>query len=535
MHSQALNVVAKLLSDSHLTDVVSLAVPPPQQEDKEGDDGKGDTDDVEGDGDQDLDNDNAPEVTVADVTQWLTGDGKTLMDTLVASISGGSLEPMPKKLCNRWQEIMDKCKELHATFQDATTAAFDAAITMASGGEEDSEDKDSNFAEEVRIMTNLWMTLVTLQSLVPQWGKPASPWCHSVVDLAKAAVPHQDEPSCMSTICRICRDIAAVPEPSGMDESIMQKARGLRTRVQEKALQQMRQGAQDDLGDFATHLVANKCRDASGQLLFLPEGVQLDKLMAGNKSTDEATFTALTQMSASQPVGKHKIFTYTDTLQAVTAGSVAEEEDVALVGVIQGLCKLNECQRMASAAALVEFHDVPSCPLTELKQGNMPVSYLKQLAATQAAVEAAKGYVARWASGSAKVKVPDQLNRVITRFTWLVERADVFVASRKTLLAELVSTIIADTVAEAEKCVPKNWRGIVGKSASELNEGLAKELILGSPSLVNNAYVASVQVLQKWKTQLTLTCGEEIGIQLQMRKLRIQAWVVESGCCDLQH
>ena len=72
----------------------------------------------------------------------------------------------------------------------------------------------------------------------------------------------------------------------------------------------------------------------------------------------------------------------------------------------------------------------------------------------------------------------------------------------------------------------------MGKSASELNEGLAKELILGNPTLVNNAYVASVQVLQKWKTQLTLTCGEEIGIQLQMRKLRIQAWAVV--ICDIE-
>ena len=184
--------------------------------------------------------------------------------------------------------------------------------------------------------------------------------------------------------------------------------------------------------DFAKRLVAD-CQDAGGQLLFLPEGVPVDKLIDGKKCNDEATFAVLTQMSSSQPVGQHKIFTYTDTLQAVTAA----EEDVALAHVIQGLSMLNECQRMASAAALVEFHDVPSSPLTELKQGIMPVSCMKQIGAAQAAVEAAKAHVATWESGSAKVNVPDQLSKVIARFTWMVESANAFVTSRKALLAEL--------------------------------------------------------------------------------------------------
>jgi hypothetical protein len=110
----------------------------------------------------------------------------------------------------------------------------------------------------------------------------------------------------------------------------LQKAGDLCTRVQKQALQQMREVAEDDMLDFAKRLVADECQDAGGQLLFLPEGVPVDKLIDGKKCNDEATFTVLTQMSSSQPVGQHKILTYTDTLQAVSAGSVAEE-DVALV------------------------------------------------------------------------------------------------------------------------------------------------------------------------------------------------------------
>lgn len=69
-------------------------------------------------------------------------------------------------------------------------------------------------------------------------------------------------------------------------------------------------------------------------------------------------------------------------------------------------------------------------------------------------------------------------------------------------VCRVVAKSLRDAVAGAQAVIPKDWRGILGKKAEEVDHNLARERILKNPTLANGQFTKASEVVVRWKLGL---------------------------------